>query len=384
MRPLSVRRFDLLVFGWLLAVFLGVGVVATWQDRGPSREESQQGYGKENVWAWTLPDEPEPAPEVPPELQGPIWVPRDIPDRKPKTAVFTTVTRKTLLLPVFDMNMASQQAEGPNIAGNVTLWTDYSFPALDSDVILPGETSSRPLSDFLFAQQVYQPAWLMTDNYTGRGAYNPPKEMVQGETTVVTVLIAADGAFPVRDLFGRLVGPGKPEAFPAKVSRTMSVDLHGDTFIVNAVLPKVQAIGVGPTEWQFEVQPQEAGKHNLVLTILRMVPDGDQGRQPLAYPPERRSISVIINPMWTLRQFLKANWEWLASSLALPLLVWAFAKIRGRERKRKAGFGLGNPTGEGGGLASEPVVRRPLKLVFERLLIGIASMRRALFSGSRR
>jgi len=340
MRRVSVRRFDMLVFGGLIGVFLVIGGYAAWKTRGPSLEELREAAAKKNVWTWTLPDEPEPVPFRPPEVQGPPWFSAWT---RPGDSI-TVTPNATLLLPYLDVSSGDATTgkfltiTGGGVCGvhtiplTVRTTGDYTW--------MPNLTAPNAY----ITAPTYQPNWLVSDSFLGQGAYNPPKQMVQGVWDRVTVRIAAEGV-DARDLFGRMMGSGKPESFKTKVSRVMSVKLTGETFNVKRLTDETQAMGDGPTEWQFDVQPEETGKHDLVLAVSRIVPVGELGKQPRSYPPETRSITVTINPPWATERFMTAYWQWVATSIAIPVLLWGIAKIRQREKKRKAvGFAPADPT----------------------------------------
>jgi hypothetical protein len=312
------------VFGGLIAVSFLVGGYWAWERRGPSLEEMRDAAAKKDVWAWTIPDnEPAPTPVTIPTVEfGPDggsdqWM--------HPGALIPTTTDQT---PDFSWVLAT--------AGPTTGYIEIPLGIGCGVHRIPIATTTTawPQPALFTATNVYRANWLLTDSFAGRAAYNPPKEMVQGEWKRITVRIAAKG--DEYDLLGRMV---KAATWDTKISRVMSVKLSGETFVVKPFTAETQAMGDGPTEWLFDVQGQESGKHDLVLAIARIVPVGEMGKQPRTFPPETRSITVTINPAWSTKQFLNAYWQWVATSIAIPLLLWGIAVVRQREKKRKsAGF----------------------------------------------
>jgi hypothetical protein len=353
---MSVRRFDTLVFGGLLAVCAVLGVIAI-------RDSRERDWGPpvyKNVWKLTIPKDASdlPLPALPePDVQEPTRVP------PPDT---TTPLDTVSLLPMtYQKCKPSDTVHVDLIDGSVELqwWMWGTFPCLGDPGLL-GHTSwtfsglTRTYDSFdrmtvgnivgsghhltaaLRTRSVYQPPWMLTDNYPGRAVYNLPKEMVQGVWKRVTVRIALEGT-DLEDWLGRPIPPPW-ESFKTKVSRVMSVKLSGETFSVKSIASEVQPMGDGPTEWPFDVQPQETGPHDLTLAVARILPVGELGKQTRTYPPETRTITVTINPAWSTKRFFGAHWDWVASSLVIPFFVWGFAKFR-REKKRRAGF-LSSPS----------------------------------------
>ncbi len=104
----------------------------------------------------------------------------------------------------------------------------------------------------------------------------------------------------------------------------MKVHLSGEDFKIMPLNEEEQFIEEkGFTEWAWEVTPQKSGtmKLHLQVTLRIRLPFGEEKKD---YPVIDREIYVQINPIYSIKSFAVKYWQWIASTLILPLAVWVW------------------------------------------------------------
>lgn len=174
----------------------------------------------------------------------------------------------------------------------------------------------------------------------GRILFNPPADMKMGRTERVEVRVAQDQA---TDLTEGLRGRGAPEIEPIKVSTFMKARLTGDSFEITPLNEAEQLVaGDTFTEWAWDVTPLRGGdqKLNLIVTVRLQLPS--VGEETRDYPVIDRAIHVQVDPVFSAKRFVGANWQWLISVLAIPIAGWAIKEIVDRRKSARKG-GEGGP-----------------------------------------
>lgn len=168
----------------------------------------------------------------------------------------------------------------------------------------------------------------------GAAAFNPKKEMKQGQAETVTLRILSDGNDPRR----AEPLPGGPTTFvwPQDVSKVMRAELSGEGFKVRSDSPLEQYLRNGLYEWAWTVTPIEYGNRELLLTISTLAPFSGMGEKASVAHIERRAIRVHVSPVFVASTVVKLHWQWGVTAIAIPLIVWLWSKWP--EKKRRAGF----------------------------------------------
>ena len=158
----------------------------------------------------------------------------------------------------------------------------------------------------------------------GRVLYHGPTDMTQGEPGTVIVRIARNEDVDV----AKDVGPGGQTTVSAvEVAEEMRVRLDGGEDF------KVRDVHSDPThfvpittfsEWTWEVTPLKSGELDLriVVEVIVRRRDGNE-RSITPLPVDRKTITVSVNPVWSVGEFVKSYWQWLATTLIVPFALWA-------------------------------------------------------------
>jgi hypothetical protein len=119
---------------------------------------------------------------------------------------------------------------------------------------------------------------------------------------------------------------GMAENLPASGQSTTSVfhvtpkihaTLAGSGFTIQSTSPEMQVIGGGTfTEWSWQVTPTESGDQELVVSIEVVLKEGVKAI------PKRWPVHVSGNAHRSTSLFFAKNWQWLSSTLLIPLVIF--------------------------------------------------------------
>jgi hypothetical protein len=169
----------------------------------------------------------------------------------------------------------------------------------------------------------------------GHILFNPPDQMVQGEIRHMVVRISRD---LTEDLRKNLKGAGKVQIEELQVGDFMSVkveDRDGGLEVKGS--PEEQYLTPREyTQWSYDLKAVKPGETTLLLVVGVRI-KFEKGGQEVRYKPVfDKQIFVEVNSLYMFYGFLVKNWQWVATSILIPL-VTAFIVIwwRAREDKRK-------------------------------------------------
>lgn len=81
------------------------------------------------------------------------------------------------------------------------------------------------------------------------------------------------------------------------------------------------------TNWEWSIMPLKSGKHGLKLVIV--IKENNLTKD---IPVYEENIYVVSSPIYSAHKFIGQYWQWLMSSLVIPIFAWWFNK-----RKKKKG-----------------------------------------------
>jgi hypothetical protein len=207
-----------------------------------------------------------------------------------------------------------------------------SPPPTHKPIVAP-EGTSTPVSETgvdlgaLIAQQINSLA-------TGRLAYNPPSEMVLGETVRVAARIDKDAA-GTTDITSTMPGTSQPTVEPIKVGTFMKARLSGDGFDIRPLSNEEQLVaGDTFTEWSWDVTPRVGGEHKLSLLVTVRLNVPGMGEEQRDYPVKDSAVNVRVTPAYAIRQFTQTYWPLLALIVLVPVGALAYRALRTSQRRR--------------------------------------------------
>ncbi|MHB8118053.1 MAG: hypothetical protein ACYDHX_04915 [Methanothrix sp.] len=154
---------------------------------------------------------------------------------------------------------------------------------------------------------------------SGRVLYTVPNETRVGDTELVEVRITRN---ITDDLYKDLHSRGVPQLDKIKsIGTRMRPELRAEngSFHIDAQFSDVTAdrpIIENFTEWDWDIIALKDGPQKLKLDVYTVleIPPYDPYYYP--YPVFEKTIVVRVNPYFTIKSFLVANWQWLISLLA--------------------------------------------------------------------
>ena len=167
--------------------------------------------------------------------------------------------------------------------------------------------------------------------------FNPPQEMKVGVKERVEARITKT---ITEDLSKGLKGRGLPQIEEIKVNTLMGVRLNGDkvNFDIKALSHEEQIVtGDGFTQWDWDVTPLKSGIQRLLLSVtIRIKIPNYYGEERKDYPVFERPIKVKVNPIYSLKNFIKSYWQWIVSTIiGSGIIGWIIKRILKKRRKGK-------------------------------------------------
>jgi hypothetical protein len=116
------------------------------------------------------------------------------------------------------------------------------------------------------------------------------------------------------------------------VTPIMRATLDGAGFTIQSTSKEEQVIGGGSyTEWSWLVTPTASGDRELVATVYAEL---DANR--VKGFPKRWPVRVRANAGRSFSQFFGSNWQWLSSTLLIPLFLFFWQQRKKTARRKSA------------------------------------------------
>lgn len=167
----------------------------------------------------------------------------------------------------------------------------------------------------------------------GQILFQHPAEMEVKKAETLRVRISQS---VLEDLAHDLKAGGVKERDQIPVSASMRVSLFGDPYFVVKPLSEEEQIITkkGFSEWAFTVIPQKRGRWPLHLQVSAVIHAPWGGDKFRTYPVKDEVIQVKVTFWGAVGDFVADNWQWLWTTVLVPVGLWGLTKFR---RRRKAG-----------------------------------------------
>jgi tetratricopeptide (TPR) repeat protein len=158
-----------------------------------------------------------------------------------------------------------------------------------------------------------------------RMLFNPPEEMQVGVTERVEARI---GKGSTVELSTELKGRGLAQTERIQVGTFMKARLRGANFDVKLLSHEEQVVAESDfTQWAWDVTPLKAGSQVLSMLITVRIKLPDDGEEAKDYPVFDKQIKVRVNLQHTIAGLIRRYWQWLASAVIIPVLVWGYGSV---------------------------------------------------------
>ena len=166
----------------------------------------------------------------------------------------------------------------------------------------------------------------------GKIAYSFPDTMLYDKTELVTLRITRNEKESDSALIETMIIKDKKVIIDSiRVSSVMTaklIDLSPDKsfFLIKELSTSEQSVEKkGFTEWQWSVKPIKTGNNPVKLIIkIRINQDGVQSIKDL--PVFNKVIFIKAQPISFLKDFWLKYWQWLFSTLIIPIFVYFYKK----------------------------------------------------------
>lgn len=169
-----------------------------------------------------------------------------------------------------------------------------------------------------------KPQWVK-----GLIAFNAPAQMNLGQKARVQVRISKRFEKTILETMRK---EGSLTSDTLSVGDIMMVKLLGDAFDITAFDEEEQGVtDDGYTQWEFDVTPRSSGDHELFIKagIVYYVPN--LGPTKKYFPVYEKTISVHVSVWQQVAGFAHERWEFIVSSILIPVGVWLITRIRQRK-----------------------------------------------------
>lgn len=94
------------------------------------------------------------------------------------------------------------------------------------------------------------------------------------------------------------------------------------------------------TIWLWNIVPLRSGENDLLLRATVNVIT-DLGETPRDIPIFEKKVTVQASPFKATNQFFQDNWQWIAGTILIPLLLWGYKRIKTKKKKPVTVTGFG-------------------------------------------
>ena len=171
----------------------------------------------------------------------------------------------------------------------------------------------------------------------GRMVFNPPAEMRQGveeriELRVQRLSPGVSEQAAQATLEAGLQGSGAPQTESLKVATVMKARLTGEGFNISPLSEEAQFVSNDTfTQWAWDVTAVKAGRRKLNLQITIQVNVDTLGKVAREWPVKTKTVVVRVNPLYSIGNFVGAYWQWLATTLLIPISAWLYRLYSSRK-----------------------------------------------------
>jgi hypothetical protein len=181
----------------------------------------------------------------------------------------------------------------------------------------------------------------ITNESVGIMAYSTPEQMVVGKSYTIKLriskednkvqLVSGDRNIPINDV----TIDSKVVIESIRVEPIMSASLLSEEgkFLITPVSTETQNIeDKGYTEWQWRITPLKGG-YNFLKLVVKVRICNENGVFYKDITVFDKNIKVKSNITFSIKTWISNYWQWLISTIFIPLIVWFYKKKKEEKSK---------------------------------------------------
>ncbi len=221
---------------------------------------------------------------------------------------------------VFIFLQSRYKTESKSAVASFNIGYDVLFTTTSGDILMsPTESINTPMFDI--------DEYLKGLNF-GNLLFNTPEKMKINEKFTVSLTLSPDEI--TKD---ELPKTGKNELSKTLIDKSMEAILSGPGFDIKNISSNIQATSmISDTVWKWEITALKSGNQYLYLDLnVKVKIDGE--KIPRSIKTFERTVSVKISPLGSVKNFFVKNWQFIVSSVIIPLVIWYWSHRRKIRKK---------------------------------------------------
>lgn len=117
---------------------------------------------------------------------------------------------------------------------------------------------------------------------------------------------------------------GKRFSAPILVSRVVAATITAPDFEVKNITPERQILSkTDNTTWLWTLKPKNVGKHKIDIGVIAIIKLGNEETEH-HIKTFKKTVEIEITATQIVFAWISKYWQWLASTIVIPLLLWAY------------------------------------------------------------
>jgi hypothetical protein len=189
-----------------------------------------------------------------------------------------------------------------------------------TEIVVPGGIVTENFSSENVSSQLYK----------ANMVYSVPQ--VANIKDVIKVQLLIDPRKGLQELINSITVNGNSTGKNIKVSKIVVAKIVAPNFTVTPITAEEQILSNETTEWLWSLEPKSSGKHEVNVSITAVIEVGDKSAKHHIKTFDS-TVNVVITATQLLSDWLTKYWQWLATTLLLPGIVWTWKKINSSKQK---------------------------------------------------
>lgn len=166
----------------------------------------------------------------------------------------------------------------------------------------------------------------------GNIVFNVPDSMKLNESKGIHLILSETQS--VENFEKQIQEQGRLQKRRIQISNIMVAELKGGGFQIDPITEPLQIINKwGINEWRWEITALKPGSRKLYLTMTAIITIDGQER-PHTIKSLQETIEIHVTWQQRVSAFVGKNWQWLWTSILIPLIGWIWERIRKKSNEK--------------------------------------------------